>query len=642
MARPTALRTCSALLLALLFAACGESEPTTRPPHEVVRAFFDALIDGDVDRCEPFLSTRARAGLAGGRVLFVELGAERMDACHVKEAVIRGDEATVDVTARVGGTKQRSEIRLRSEEGRWRIYAFGVRSNGSLVSFDLERPEAAATRGKEKDKAKEFALSRAFAEVLAELDAGGSAGDIARERRRYGDLQAVSRDEHDGAWPIDVFAGGRSAREVLFGIVEPTGTRIDEGLHAARFDGTSDVALGGVSRLEAIEAVCAELGLFPVYPDTHAVFGDEVPAITFREGPRSFAVAFEGPFMFEVEELEERAPYATGRLTLCVRAFGLDPAVVAANADLGPVVHVWDVRSPAGKSLLVPGEGRVSDVASCVDGLFESRTTLELRGLLNDVDELASIDGEVALFLPERVVQLGFAPANLVPESTVRARGWAATLLEVGTDTAVELRGTSASNESTRVRFAPDDARGTPVGIRTQRATMMLDHVLFEATAAAPPHALALKVFNGPVHTVPFHLDAIPLARFDEQPLELEPLLVIGPDPLGVEFVGFDDVAAGRTQARLQVVNHANKIVLSADATLEFLDYADVALATTALVLRGELGFDGHAPLARPGAPSYRSVPVELPAGVDSMRVRVSRVSFVDGTAWEPAGATPR
>ena len=141
------------------------------------------------------------------------------------------------------------------------------------------------------------------------------------------------------------------------------------------------------SKLAAIEAVCRQVGLTPVYPTAETVWNDKASArlIQFQREPRPYPVSFAGPFMLEVAALEENVPHGTGELVLRARAFGVTEAVAAGFPSMLKFFAVDEIRGPDGENL--HGEEGVQWYSTPeVDAeMLTEEISVDLRHLLRNV-----------------------------------------------------------------------------------------------------------------------------------------------------------------------------------------------------------------------------------------------------------------
>jgi hypothetical protein len=118
------------LLLATGVSTAVEERNRQEAPSAVVRAYFQALLDGNYDETYDYLSSKRRNGMS--RKDWVEQlrrqGARprsEVVLMRVNPAIIRGEEATVVISLRLktpeGRKVSRETYDLVREEGHWRI-----------------------------------------------------------------------------------------------------------------------------------------------------------------------------------------------------------------------------------------------------------------------------------------------------------------------------------------------------------------------------------------------------------------------------------------------------------------------------------------------------------------------------------------
>ena len=97
-----------------------------------------------------------------------------------------------------------------------------------------------------------------------------------------------------------------------------------------------------VSRFEAIEEVCRQVGVSPSY---------DARGITFATGKRPYPVAVSGPFLLVVSQVDEYQPNAAGSLMLDIHTTPMPPRIAALFATMPVFVSGLQVRGPAGEDL---------------------------------------------------------------------------------------------------------------------------------------------------------------------------------------------------------------------------------------------------------------------------------------------------
>ncbi len=624
------LRTFALALLALTVSCAGSANE----PADVAKTLFEAVRDGDEAGIGRTLSAQARTYMKEEGSGFSFKG-ESLDAYEIGVADIQGDLASVPVHVTTEGEEKPMSLKMRRDDGQWVVTGMAVAFGGGELPIDFEGGMddffGGAVEGIANEMANELAsgMQEAFTGAMSDWENGGSEEDIAAARQLFEELRTVDVVAHDAAWKIDVSGAGRPARQVLAELTGPD-LRVDEGVHAAHFDRTTGLDFHGISRLEAIESLTAELGLHPVYP-TGVAWGDEIPALTFTPAETPRSVAFAGPFSIEVEELIENAPHATGELTLTVRALGLAPAVVAANREMAQVVDVAELESAAGEHRADPDMQYLGTPAH-EHGMLVDRTSFDLVGLLSGVETL-TIAGKVSIALPADVGQVRIAP---FVEGQWSAGPWTVKATTAGEQNHFELAREGGVPESVRFAFAPDDAGGRPLGILFSTTNAWGDDVSADLQTPAMPAALGIKVFDAQTASYAFNIE-VPLARFSEQPSELAALAFDGDAPVGIRFRGFGDRSNPEfPEVQLSIENRSNKAAERVQATFEYTDAGGRVLESFPHTLTGEFTHEGHQPVAEAHATEETDeVAFFMPKTTQGLRVQVEQVEFVDGTRWE-------
>jgi len=142
--------------LAVLAPACGKKAETSGP-EATVRAFFDAVSSGDLDRARALLVKKDRESKnteLKQRALEYEIGATDVEA----------DETTVHVRITDEGKTQEMPMTLVREEGDWRISM--DRTMEKMVGFSMD--DLADQLGKQMGEAMKGAMKGAMKNVPKE------------------------------------------------------------------------------------------------------------------------------------------------------------------------------------------------------------------------------------------------------------------------------------------------------------------------------------------------------------------------------------------------------------------------------------------------------------------------------------------
>ena len=112
-------------------------------PAGRVRAFIDACERGDDAAIRSLLTAKARDNVTLRRPAKAEERNRRAPEYRVGAATVTGDTASVAVTVLgAQGPPEPLHVKLRREEGAWRIFAFIAPVPGvGDITLDLERPE---------------------------------------------------------------------------------------------------------------------------------------------------------------------------------------------------------------------------------------------------------------------------------------------------------------------------------------------------------------------------------------------------------------------------------------------------------------------------------------------------------------------
>ncbi len=130
---------------------------------------------------------------------------------------------------------------------------------------------------------------------------------------------AITREEFDACWQTSLTADGESAGELLSQLTDECGFAMDDQPQFAEaLETPVNFEMSGVSRLQIIEEICSQVGLYPRY---------RLDRFALAAGPRPYPIAFAGPFLVEVRELQENPPHGTGMITLQFTGCTMSPDV---------------------------------------------------------------------------------------------------------------------------------------------------------------------------------------------------------------------------------------------------------------------------------------------------------------------------
>jgi hypothetical protein len=372
----------------------------------VAKGFVKAQKEQDQEAAKALLTDKAEAhydellpgnlrdAFSGG---FYQLG----------EPVISGDTAQVPVTIREAGKEVKVRLKLRRVGGKWQVFAMLVRripnDPDSEIVMNFEDPEAIYERVlgfKPADTLKDLTKNR------SRPPDGGEQAKPRPEDLAVEALRSLSRDLFDASWKAagaDLSSKGRPAGEVLSELATGVGRSLEttpiQDLALAR---PVAIEVRGLPRFQAIEEVTRSMGLSPVYSTSKVV--------RLKTGRDGRSVAFAGPFLVEVDDINEAVPDATGMLNLTIRAWGLPQAILE---DLNPgrnTLTVTDVVDARGRSLVDIDAAMSLGNTSWrqIPGELDRTIRLPLKGLLRDVSSIRTLRCKVRVPLPATVKRIKF------------------------------------------------------------------------------------------------------------------------------------------------------------------------------------------------------------------------------------------
>lgn len=664
----------------LLFAACSRSSETSSDtsaapstatsassastsshgtPEDVAFAFFEAARANDKAGIEALFTDKARASMSSDSSF--DIHSATVGAFDVGSATIQGNEAQVPVTAEMDDQEQDMRLLMRRESGAWQLYGFDVSIGGEgWMTFNLESIEE-LLEGFTAGMASEMA--GAMEDAFSDWSQGGSEEEIALERERFETLSGISAQEHRAFWQVDLDVNEEPALDVLQELVAGTGLSIDTGDQTDAFTEVITLRAARVSRAEAIERVCNEIGFHPVWPEpdlsgafgtvaqsmadgmvdvVESALGDTVddltletieadgPQLGFAVGPRRYPVAFAGPFVIEVQELEEAVPTTTGALTLAVRSLGLAPACLAYQTEMVELCSVDSIEGPSGQNLNADDGVTFLGTPNVSGGYLLDTTHLDLKGLLRDVESISSVRGSISLTIPTSVTEARCASGST---DTIEADGFSVTPKEWNTYSTLDVT-CETGTENVRVRMSPLFEDGRPMGMLMSDSMPWDDLVRASLQTPETPAQIDLKICTVETMSYDFELRDVPLERFAEMPAALAALEFNGPEPFAVEFVRFTKRDADFPEVELTIKNLSNKDATSVLAEFHYVDASGNDLENFQHTLSGPFGMDGVEPFRARSEQTERTTAFFMPEATQSVRVVVTQVEFVDASTW--------
>lgn len=511
-------------------------------------------------------------------------------------------------------------------------------------------------------------------------------------------MESVSGQAFEAAWKIDIDIQQQPARVELERLFAELGLRmgnLEE--HAAALDKPISLQLQGVSRLQAIEQICGQVGLYPDYTQQPDMAGggpfaalalmmghmagspmpaqapapepvaEALPAVSLRAGARPVPLVFTGPFALEVTRLEEYPPDATGLLDVSLFLGGIHPSAQAYWTDgdwrqwFRPIGLVFFEKWQDVNGLdIVPADDlRMARQSSAV--LPGQTSQVSLRNLLRDVKSIR-LATEISVPLPTKVETIRFDDLTVTPVTSGETT--AVTIRSVKIQPALPATNDRPTREASasivveakcsfeaKLSCVVLDAQGHVLrglgsgysmdgyyavrGSSTKKES--LGQLRGDLKVQGVPKTLVVKVLSEEQKlTFPVELN-VALKSSSEQVEKLAELEFDGPCPVELETlkIGKDQMF---WEADVQITNHSNKNVANIQAKMEYLDREGKKLSEQTAMLQPM-----HEPsqkrflIATPKSTRKTEVTAFFaPDELASVRFVLESVTFGDGTTWKP------
>jgi hypothetical protein len=461
-------------------------------------------------------------------------------------------------------------------------------------------------------------------------------------------LSPVSRAEFEASWQVDLDVREKPALEVLQALVKgflsPKNLTCPDEARAAASRPVS-LRMQRRSRLEAIEEVCRQVGLCPVYQQSDM--------IALAAGKRSLPCAVAGPFLVQVERVTENHPTATGQMTLLCPAYDVPAGVLALLRPAPLALRDLRVSSADGRVLHDADKQpyHLPRVTSYGSDTYGTRWVIPLKNLLRDLDVIADTCGSFAVTLPSQVEVLRFESLT-AGETQSAGNTWVKLTKVDGKDenaptsiTQLEFEGPGVTHK--RVQWMALDLQGHRLGdgYAAFDSSGRLRVSLPRQSTACHLRLLTLEeevVFD-------FQLRDVPLKG--RPPTQLEPARFPGHDvPVTVKVVKLPTGNGNLSEPiRLLVENHTQKEVFGLTLACTYLDADGRPLKETVYTHPRPEAVANAAVMPGP-VPNEMATSVfreqktftvnvrdpQVPPGAKSVSVAVQRVLFMDATTWPP------
>ena len=517
-----------------------------------------------------------------------------------------------------------------------------------------------------------------------------------QSQQRLAGIESVSLPQFNAAWKIDLDVDRQPAREVLADLLSDLGLRLPEDAEFAEaLKQPVRLKLRGGSRLQAIEEICSQIGVWPDYeavgegdapggflggmvrmmqvaagplgkPADSTPAVSATPAVGLRRGKRPFPIAFVGPYAIHINRLDEFPPYAFGKVEISVIGAGV-PASVSAywEHERWSGVSDFHVRDAHGIDLLVHDTCQLSWSwdTRCPRGLRRGTAQYELMNLLRTVRSI-HLDFRVSATVPVivdtvrlddltpgavkqgkeirvPVVQLQSLASSMGEEASVPPRNdWSVQFaVEGDEDIPVAIIALDEAGNALKSDFSVMD--GCDFRLRSVSRTVSDRPAVRHGTyhLDGKPKSLVVKGFVA-LEQVEYPVKlAVDLRASAKQPVEPVELKFSGAAPLTIEVLSLSHDSPFR-HAKLQMTNCSNKDIRYALCTLNYVDPAgrvvnhDLPPLTPPPVLESDV-----LPLLVPNNSiiEMEATAFDAPKEATSATAAVRTVYFADGTVWRPA-----
>lgn len=457
-------------------------------------------------------------------------------------------------------------------------------------------------------------------------------------------LLAVSAEELDAAWKLDRDVANEPAGQVLKQLANELGLGIapremnDPALRKA-----VSFQWKGIGRLEAIEAVCRQLGRTSNYLG---------PNLVLREAPRAWPAVTSGPFLVFVDAVYESPVHATATVQLKCLALGLPASVNALTRQDDEALEITAVSGPDGRDLYhrdiqsyFPAKGSdLADrllLAAPMLRRLEIARDIPLRQLLGDLETIPQIRGRVKLQHPAEVETARFDPLE---PGTSRQLGELRLTFRQSDFKQAPSKSLSVLPQTTLRFDVEGQADGRLLWIAYNAGTsLMMGRVRRDADGACrlevptATTAVHFQLVSAVAQYHEFVLRDVPLTQ--RPPKRLLPAEFPGHEaPVSVQARVFATPVGDRARLQLDLRNHSQKDVDRLELLLVYRDAAGNALTEQQVTIAT---FDAFQHRLRVLVPAHASNPhtiedAERPAQTQAITATVTRVGFADGLTWSP------
>ncbi len=628
-----------AIALSLFVCSCtgGVAHGTARldSPQSAAESIVTAIENSDRAAFLACLTGGAREALEAGEGFDLSSGGQL--ATNIGKAVVTGNEAAVPLTAEDDGEAQSMTLLLRKVDSEWRMY--GIRmSAGTEGEITIDFQEMARMTNMMAEQ-----MASSMQDSWNEALERQKAHAIAQRVQVFEQLRGLDNATFEQSWRNSTDFSGQTVEQAVTALAGELGLQIETAASSSSLQATVDTEVAGLSKIEAIERLCAQVSLAPVWPSVQMALQAEMSGesteehdrIRFEPASDDRHVSFAGPFAVRVTEVVQNVPYARGSLRLTTSAFGLDIGVLGSLTGLGETNVIDHVRDASGASLMAQENIRFWGGGTQRGTSFDSSTKVELKNMLRSVNSIGTAEGSRRLRLPQTVESIEFESPKIGDSG--RVGDYTVKVKSIGASFSAEIEGSQEHIDEVAVFGRALDSSGNDMEISFDSASKWgRDKVLYSMNTDGSPAKFMLKIVTrSQVLEYPWSFSDIALDRHAEMPEALESLTFTGSQPITMTFDGFHNASNQFPEAKLTITNHTNKLIQSATATFVYVDAKRKKLGDHMATIQGDMTMNGTQPLAEPGATTTKKQTAFFrPDGTESMTIKLESIEFMDGSTW--------
>ena len=466
-------------------------------------------------------------------------------------------------------------------------------------------------------------------------------------------IKAVDLENFNKSWQTDIKITNQSAGDALKKLAGEMGLTLqsDRRLNAALAKKVT-LNLQKKSRLEAVDDICRQIGVHPIYELDTGFTGTATvtkQVIRFQPGPRLYPVQFAGPFLVAVTGLQEKAPNPIGSISLQVVATNLPASVVSRfqKTFMGPA-KVEAVLGPQGQPLQDAEQGRIGTGFGEKTENFIQTVTIPLKNLLRDVTAIKTVRGQLKFDVPTEIKTLKF---DKLTQGAVKKSGDLSLTLKAVrlpvkqsqfTSIQFELSGVGDRFGSENVIFEPRDANDKLLKVFGSGSSGFGGKKSFNYQFQGKPASATLIIISQLADmNYDFALNDIPLKSHAKMPVKITPAKFPGHNtPVSLEFIKITGKGNFR-KLQFKVVNHSDKGIDSIGMKLMYLDAGGKKLKDFPSEYRGQTQFGPNGQqIQEPAVKKQATKQIEvtaffMPETTKSVKAELRKVRFVDAETWK-------